>query len=623
MPEIGSYGVGMVFLPSNVKRANLGIKAIEKAIINEGQELIGWRDVPVDKKVLGKTVKDNAPLIKQFFVKMGKENLSESEFQRKLYVIRKQSLSILENINNNKVVDWDDFYIVSLSTRTIIFKGMVLAPNLSKFYIDFQKKNFKTAIALFHQRFSTNTFPSWRLAQPFRYLCHNGEINTVKGNTNWMNARRFSMSSEVLKDDLKKIWPIIEKSPSDSATFDNALELLFMGGYSLPEAMMLMIPEAWKNNLLMDPKRKSFYEYYSALMEPWDGPAAMAFTDGIQIAATLDRNGLRPARYVITDDDLVIMSSEVGVIHDIPEHKIVKKWRLQPGKMLLVDLNQKRIVSDEELKNDIVNIHPYENWIKNSKVSLSAITYETNKVPPEDSLLLDLQQAFGYNKEDLKFFLEPMIIDGQDPIGSMGRDIPLAALSDKNRMLYDYFFQTFAQVTNPPIDPIREELVMSLMSFIGPRPNLLDPKSGGKQKLLEVSQPILSNNDIEKIKRIENHTSGALKAQTISICYDKKNNSKIKFDELLKNICTSIEELIIKKTCNIIILSDRDVNNEQIAIPALLATSAVHHHLIKKGLRTKVGLVVETGEARRVHDLCLLAGYGCLLYTSPSPRDRG
>ena len=610
LPEIGSYGVGMVFLPSNVKRANLGIKAIEKAIINEGQELIGWRDVPVDKKVLGDTVKDNAPLIKQFFVKMGKENLSESEFQRKLYVIRKQSLSILENINNNKVVDWDDFYIVSLSTRTIIFKGMVLAPNLSKFYIDFQKKNFKTAIALFHQRFSTNTFPSWRLAQPFRYLCHNGEINTVKGNTNWMNARRFSMSSEVLKDDLKKIWPIIEKSPSDSATFDNALELLVMGGYSLPEAMMLMIPEAWKNNLLMDPKRKSFYEYYSALMEPWDGPAAMAFTDGIQIAATLDRNGLRPARYVITDDDLVIMSSEVGVIHNIPEHKIVKKWRLQPGKMLLVDLNQKRIISDEELKNDIVNIHPYENWIKNSKVSLSAITYETNKVPPEDSLLLDLQQAFGYNKEDLKFFLEPMIIDGQDPIGSMGRDIPLAALSDKNRMLYDYFFQTFAQVTNPPIDPIREELVMSLMSFIGPRPNLLDPKSGGKQKLLEVSQPILSNNDIEKIKRIENHTSGALKAQTISICYDKKNNSKLKFDELLKTICTSIEDLITKKTCNIIILSDRDVNNEQIAIPALLATSAVHHHLIKKGLRTKVGLVVETGEARRVHDLCLLAGYG-------------
>ena len=499
LPEIGSYGVGMVFLPSNVKRAELGINAIEKAIINEGQELIGWRDVPVDKKVLGDTVKDNAPLIKQFFVKMGKEKLSESEFQRKLYVIRKQSLSILENNNNNKVVDWEDFYIVSLSTRTIIFKGMVLAPNLSKFYIDFQKKNFKTAIALFHQRFSTNTFPSWRLAQPFRYLCHNGEINTVKGNTNWMNARRFSMSSEVLKDDLKKIWPIIEKSPSDSATFDNALELLVMGGYSLPEAMMLMIPEAWKNNLLMDPKRKSFYEYYSALMEPWDGPAAMAFTDGIQIAATLDRNGLRPARYVITDDDLVIMSSEVGVIQNIPEHKIVKKWRLQPGKMLLVDLNQKRIISDEELKDDIVNFHPYENWIKNSKVTLSAITYETNKVPPEDNLLLDLQQAFGYNKEDLKFFLEPMIIDGQDPIGSMGRDIPLAALSDKNRMLYDYFFQTFAQVTNPPIDPIREELVMSLMSFIGPRPNLLDPKSGGKQKLLEVIQPILSNNDIEKI----------------------------------------------------------------------------------------------------------------------------
>ncbi|MDC1035977.1 glutamate synthase central domain-containing protein, partial [Alphaproteobacteria bacterium] len=467
-----------------------------------------------------------------------------------------------------------------------------------------------SAIALFHQRFSTNTFPSWRLAQPFRYLCHNGEINTVRGNSNWLNARRYSMVSDLLKNDLNKLWPIIEKSPSDSATFDNALELLVMSGYSLPHAMMLMIPEAWKDNALMDPQRRSFYEYYSALMEPWDGPAAMAFTDGVQIAATLDRNGLRPARYIVTDDDLVIMSSEVGVLQDIPESKIVKKWRLQPGKMLLVDLEQKRIISDEELKNDLVNANPYLDWINTSKVSLSSFKFETNFQIPDNETLLDLQQAHGYNKEDLKFFLEPMIKDGQDPIGSMGRDIPLAALSDKNRLLYDYFFQTFAQVTNPPIDPIREELVMSLLSFIGPRPNLLDPKSGEKQKLLEVNHPILTNIDIEKIRSIQKFTSGKLKAHTLNICYNKKENPNLKIETFLKDICDEAEKLILGNECNIIILSDRNLDKDNIAIPALLATSTIHHFLIKKGLRTKVGLVIETGEARRVHDLCLLAGYG-------------
>ena len=607
LPEIGNYGVGMIFLPPEKNRASSAIKSVEEAIKKEGQSLIGWRDVPVDDSVLGETVKNNAPTIRQFFIQKGKNTKTEKEFQRKLYVIRKQSLFLLQEELQD---DCDDFYIVSLSTRTIIFKGMVLAPNLSKFYIDFQNENFKTAIALFHQRFSTNTFPSWRLAQPFRYLCHNGEINTVKGNTNWMNSRRFSMYSELLGDDLKKLWPVIEKSPSDSATFDNALELLVMGGYSLPHAMMLMIPEAWKDNSLMDPKRSSFYEYYSALMEPWDGPAAMAFTDGVQVAATLDRNGLRPARYVVTDDDLVIMSSEVGVLRDIPEHKIIQKWRLQPGKMLLVDLNEKRIISDEELKDNLVNLYPYDEWVKNSKVNIKSIDFNTNKTLPEDSVLLDLQQAFGYNKEDLKFFLEPMILDGQDPIGSMGRDIPLAALSDKNRLLYDYFFQNFAQVTNPPIDPIREELVMSLMNFIGPRPNLLDPKSGKNQKLIEVDHPILDNLDIEKIRNIDKFTSNKLRSVTLSICYNKKENPNLEIEKFLQSICFEAERVINSNACNIIILSDREVDQNNIAIPALLATSSVHHHLIKKGLRTKVGLIIETGEARRVHDLCLLAGYG-------------
>ena len=607
LPEIGNYGVGMIFLPPEKNRYNSAINSVEEAIKKEGQSLIGWRDVPVDDSVLGETVKNNSPIIRQFFIEKGKNTKTEKEFQRKLYVIRKQSLFLLQKKLQD---DCDDFYVVSLSTRTIIFKGMVLAPNLSKFYIDFQNKNFKTAIALFHQRFSTNTFPSWRLAQPFRYLCHNGEINTVKGNTNWMNSRRYSMYSELLGDDLKKLWPIIEKSPSDSATFDNALELLVMGGYSLPHAMMLMIPEAWKDNSLMDPKRSSFYEYYSALMEPWDGPAAMAFTDGVQVAATLDRNGLRPARYVVTDDDLVIMSSEVGVLRDIPEHKIIQKWRLQPGKMLLVDLNEKRIISDEELKDNLVNLYPYDNWVKNSKVNIKSIDFNTNKTLPEDSVLLDLQQAFGYNKEDLKFFLEPMIFDGQDPIGSMGRDIPLAALSDKNRLLYDYFFQNFAQVTNPPIDPIREELVMSLMNFIGPRPNLLDPKSGKNQKLIEVDHPILDNLDIEKIRNIDKFTSNKLRAVTLSICYNKEESPNLEIENFLQTICVEAEKVINSNACNIIILSDREVDQKNIAIPALLATSSVHHHLIKKGLRTKVGLIIETGEARRVHDLCLLAGYG-------------
>jgi len=607
LPKIGDYGVGMVFFPSDKTRSDLAQKAIENTISREGQVLIGWRDVPVDDVVLGESVKENAPLIRQFFVQKGINCIDEKAFQRKLYVIRKQAHS---SLHNKKLADWDDFYIVSLSTRTIIFKGMVLAPNLSKFYVDFQDKDFKTAIALFHQRFSTNTFPSWRLAQPFRYLCHNGEINTVKGNINWMNARRHNMKSDVLKDDLEKLWPIIEESPSDSSTFDNALELLVMGGYSLPHAMMLMIPEAWKDNELMDVKRKSFYEYYSALMEPWDGPAAMAFTDGIQIAATLDRNGLRPARYIITEDDLVIMSSEVGVLQDIPEEKIVSKWRLQPGKMLVVDLDQKRIISDKELKDELTNSHPYQEWLDNTQINLSSLPPEISPMTPESAVLLDYQQAFGYNKEDLKFFLEPMIVQGQDPIASMGRDIPLAALSDKNRLLYDYFFQNFAQVTNPPIDPIREELVMSLVSFIGPRPNLLDLKSGGRQKRLEVDQPILTNMDLERIRRIENHFDGSFKTYTLSICYKKNINVTVNMEQMLIKLCKKAEELVRANGYNIIILSDRKVDKEHMAIPALLATSAVHHHLIKKGLRTEVGIVVETGEAKRVHDLCLLAGYG-------------
>ena len=606
LPAKGDYAVGMVFLPRDATRCDLAAKAIETSIAREGQILIGWRDVPVDDSVLGGSVKENQPIIRQVLIQRGPDSPDTDAFQRKLYVIRKQAHHALWDLN---LKAWEDFYIVSMSARTIVFKGMVLAPNLSKFYLDFQDPDFATAMALFHQRFSTNTFPSWRLAQPFRFLCHNGEINTVRGNINWMNARRQNMSSKLLGKDLEKLWPVIGDSPSDSSTFDNALELLVMGGYSLSHAMMMMIPEAWKDNPLMHPDRRAFYEYHSALMEPWDGPAAMAFTDGRQIAATLDRNGLRPARYIVTDDDVVIMASEVGVLA-IPESKIVQKWRLQPGKMLLVDLEQHRIISDEELKSDLATAYPYQDWLDQTQLRLSSLPREVGPMTADQDTLRDQQQAFGYNREDLKFFLSPMAELGEDPIGSMGRDIPLASLSDRPRMLYDYFFQNFAQVTNPPIDPIREDLVMSLVSFIGPRPDLLDLGSGGEHKRLEVDQPILSNTDLERIRRIENHVDGSFRTYTLDICYSKVGENKTNMKDALDRICKKAEKAVEKRGYNIIVLSDRGLDMDHVAVPALLAVGAVHHHLIRKGLRTEVGLVIETGEARRVHDICLLAGFG-------------
>ena len=607
LPPVGDYAVGMVFLPNDPTKCDLAAEAIETSISREGQILIGWRDVPVDNRVLGESVKEAEPIIRQVLIQRGPETPDSEAFQRKLYVIRKQAHHALWDKN---ATAWRDFYVVSMSTHTMVYKGMVLAPNLSKFYLDFQDTDFATAMALFHQRFSTNTFPSWRLAQPFRFLCHNGEINTVRGNINWMNARRHNMKSKVLGDDLEKLWPVIGDSPSDSSTFDNALELLVMGGYSLSHAMMLMIPEAWSGNDLMDPKRRAFYEYYSALMEPWDGPAAMAFTDGKQIAATLDRNGLRPARYIVTDDGLVIMASEVGVLPDIPEEKIVSKWRLQPGKMLVVDLEEHRIISDEELKSDLADAYPYQDWLDQTQIHLSDLPAEIGPMAADSETLLDMQQAFGYTREDVKFFLDPMAVKGEDPIGSMGRDIPLAPLSDKPRMLSDYFFQNFAQVTNPPIDPIREELVMSLVSFIGPRPDLMDLGSGGEHKRLEVDQPILSNTDLERIRRIENHVDGSFRTYTLDICYRCDGDDAVTMEVAIQRICEEAQRVVEKQNYNIIILSDRGVDAKHVAVPALLATGAVHHHLIREGLRTEVGLVLETGEARRVHDFCLLAGYG-------------
>ncbi|MFM8330107.1 MAG: glutamate synthase central domain-containing protein, partial [Candidatus Methylumidiphilus sp.] len=454
LPAVGEYGVGMVFLPrATAERAQC--EAILTGFIKaEGQSVLGWRDVPVCNDGLGESVKAVEPLVRQIFVGRGANCASQDAFERKLFVIRKQAENAVRNL---RLSEGKAFYLPSFSSRTLVYKGMLLAEQVGTYYLDLSDESMVSALALVHQRFSTNTFPTWDLAHPFRMIAHNGEINTVRGNVNWMAARRYSMSSELLGADLDKIWPLIADGQSDSACFDNALELLVTGGYSLVHAMMLLIPEAWAGNPLMDDQRRAFYEYHSALMEPWDGPAAVAFTDGRQIGATLDRNGLRPARYLITDDDHVMMASEMGVL-DIPQHKIVKKWRLQPGKMFLIDLEKGRIIDDAEIKAELSGGAPYQQWVDQSQIHLESLPAEVAAMPPDEQTLLDAQQAFGYTQEDIKFFLQPMALTGQEPVGSMGIDAALAVLSNRPRLLYDYFKQGFAQVTNPAIDPIREEL---------------------------------------------------------------------------------------------------------------------------------------------------------------------
>ncbi|MCU0734184.1 MAG: glutamate synthase large subunit [Methylotetracoccus sp.] len=604
LPPEGHYGVGMVFLPQNADDRACCEQIIEQFIRAEGQSVLGWRDVPVDDHGLGPSVLAVEPVIRQVFIGRSNPCPDQSTFERKLFVIRKQVENAVRQLG---LSDGNMFYFPSFSSRTLVYKGMLLADQVGVFYQDLNDEDMVSGLALVHQRFSTNTFPTWDLAHPFRMIAHNGEINTIRGNINWMAARRQSMSSELLGEDLEKIWPLIAEGQSDSACFDNALELLVAGGYSLVHAMMLLIPEAWAGNPLMDDKRRAFYEYYSALMEPWDGPAAVAFTDGIQIGATLDRNGLRPARYLITDDDYVIMASEMGVL-DVPQHKIIKKWRLQPGKMFLIDLEQGRIIDDAEIKSNLAERAPHAEWLSQTQIHLEDLPPEVAAMPPDHQTLLDRQQAFGYTQEDLKVFFRPMAMSGQEPVGSMGTDAALAVLSNRPRLLYDYFKQGFAQVTNPAIDSIREELVMSLVSHIGPRPNLLALSAGGPNKRLEVHQPILSNRDLEKVRRIEARTSGAFKTTTLSICYLADSGAS-GMEPALNALCERAEKAV-QKGNNILILSDREMDAEHIAIPALLATSAVHHHLIRAGLRTVVGLVVETGEAREVHHFALLAGYG-------------
>ena len=603
LPSSGHYGVGMVFLPRDDHARGEMETTVCRHLEDGGQTVLGWRDVPVDNTELGESVLPTEPVVRQVFVGCGDNCADQDDFERRLFVVRKR----MDNEIRSAGYDKTAYYVASMSSRTVNYKGMLLASQVGNYYLDLRDERFTSALALVHQRFSTNTFPTWDLAQPFRMICHNGEINTMRGNVNWMAARRHTMESEVLGDDLDSIWPLIPEGQSDSACFDNALELLVMGGYSLAHAMMLLIPEAWSGNKLMDEKRRAFYEYHAALMEPWDGPAAVAFTDGRQIGATLDRNGLRPARYLVTNDDLVIMASESGVL-DIEDERVIKKWRLQPGKMFLIDLEQGRIIDDAEIKAELANAKPYREWLNRTQIHLDSLPTDVAPMAPEAHVLLDAQQAFGYSQEDLKFLLTPMVLTGQEAIGSMGADNPPSVLSSRSKHLSTYFKQNFAQVTNPPIDPIREELVMSLVSLIGPRPNLLGLDEAGKHWRLEVNQPVLSNEDLERIRHIQDNSGGAFRTKNLHIVYPAVEGAE-GMAPALERLCQEAEQAVLDGH-NILILSDRNTNADYVPIPALLATSAVHHHLIRRGLRTSAGLVVETGGALEVHHFATLAGYG-------------
>jgi glutamate synthase (NADPH/NADH) large chain len=610
LPPPGEYGVGMVFLPKEHASRLACEQVLERAVKAEGQVLMGWRDVPVNRDMpMSPTVREKEPILRQIFIGRGNDVIVQDALERKLYVIRKTASAAIQNL---RLTHSKEYYVPSMSSRTVVYKGLLLADQVGTYYLDLQDPRCVSALGLVHQRFSTNTFPEWPLAHPYRYVAHNGEINTVKGNYNWMKAREGVMSSPVLGADLQKLYPITFPGQSDTATFDNCLELLTMAGYPISQAVMMMIPEPWEQHATMDERRKAFYEYHAAMLEPWDGPASIVFTDGRQIGATLDRNGLRPSRYCVTDDDLVIMASESGVL-PIPEHKIVRKWRLQPGKMFLIDLEQGRIVDDEEIKATLANSKPYKQWIENLRIRLDDVSAKT----PESAVqapvtsevsLLDRQQAFGYTQEDIKFLISPMAINGEEATGSMGNDSPLAVLSSKNKPLYNYFKQLFAQVTNPPIDPIREAIVMSLVSFIGPKPNLLDINQVNPPMRLEVSQPVLNSADMQKLHNIEAYTQGKFKSYTLDITYPLAWGHE-GVEAKLASLCAEAVDAI-KGGKNILIVSDRAMSARQVAIPALLALSAIHQHLVKEGLRTTAGLVVETGSAREVHHFAVLAGYG-------------
>ena len=596
LPAFGEYGVGMLFLPRDPEERRACETRINKIIQEEGQELLGWRTVPTRNETLGSVARSAEPFVRQVFVKRSPRLKDVLAFERKLFVIRARASHELKK-------DHPQFYSPTFSYRTIAYKGMLMSEQVDEYYPDLADPDVETALALVHSRFSTNTFPSWQRSHPYRFIAHNGEINTLRGNINWMHARESLFQSELFGDDIKKILPIIDTDGSDSSMFDNCLEALVLAGRSLPHAVMMMIPEPWAAHETMSDEKKAFYEYHSCLMEPWDGPASIAFTDGTIIGAILDRNGLRPSRYYVTKDDLVIMASEVGVL-DVPPDRVLEKGRLQPGRMFLIDTDAGRIIADEELKQKIVTEHPYRQWLDEHMLELGKLPDFSDLPEPDHDSVLQRQQAFGYTFEDLRLLMTPMAQTGVEAIGSMGTDTPLAVLSDKPQLLYNYFKQLFAQVTNPPIDCIREEIVTSAETTIGSERNLLKPEPESC-RLLELKSPILTNEELAKLRHIKQPGFKSLTLPTLFKAADGESG----LEAALEDIFTKASQAV-KDGYNIIILSDRGINKENAPIPALLAVSGLHHHLIREGTRTQVGLVLESGEPREVHHFSLLIGYG-------------
>jgi glutamate synthase domain-containing protein 2/glutamate synthase domain-containing protein 1/glutamate synthase domain-containing protein 3 len=599
LPNEGEYGVGMVFFPVEQQPRLQCEGIIERITQEEGLKILGWRDIPVDADAIGRIARASQPYIEQFFVQCG-AGMTRDEFERKLYIVRKRTES---EITASNIKDKNFFYIPSLSSRTIVYKGLLLAPQISRFYGDLADADTESALCMVHQRFSTNTLPNWQLAHPFRYICHNGEINTIRGNTNWMYARQSILKSNLFSDDLKKLFPVIQPNGSDSASLDNAVELLYLAGRSIPHALAMLIPEAWDKNESMDSAKRAFYEYHASLMEPWDGPAAVAFTDGQIVGATLDRNGLRPARYVVTHDDLLIMASETGVLEIEPE-RVKAKGRLEPGKMLLADLNEKRIVPDEEIKARLSARQPYGEWIKEHQITIDKLPDPPRSYGFNPTDIIQRQRLFGYTDEDIRMIMTPMAVNGQEPLGSMGTDTPLACLSDRPQPLFHYFKQLFAQVTNPPIDPIREDLVMSLTSYIGTERNILD-ETPHHCHTLKLDHPILTNNELEKLRRV---SQGDFLATTLPMLF-RVHGGEQELERALDGLCRRAS-LSIQSGYSIIILSDRGHDDEYAPIPSLLALTAVHNHLVREESRTQAALVIETGEPREIMHYCLLIGYG-------------
>jgi glutamate synthase (ferredoxin) len=599
LPEAGQYGVGMIYSSPNPEARAQSRKIFEQIVEEEGLRVLGWRDVPTDNASLGNTAKSSEPFMAQVFIQRSADLADDLAFDRKLYVIRKRSHT---SIRTTKIdACW---YPSSLSCRTMVYKGMLMPVQVGQYYPDLHDPDMESALALVHSRFSTNTFPSWERSHPYRYIAHNGEINTMRGNINWMIARQSLFQSELFGEDIQKIQPVINVDGSDSTIFDNALELLVLAGRSLPHTVMMMIPEPWTAHESMSDEKKAFYEYHSCLMEPWDGPASIAFTDGTMIGAVLDRNGLRPSRYYVTKDDLVIMASEAGVLPIEPE-RIAEKGRLEPGRMFLVNMEEGRIVTDDEIKTQMAKAHPYREWINQHMVELSKVKEPPEVPEPDHKTVLQRQIAFGYTFEELRMLLTPMARDGVEAIGAMGADTPLAVLSDRPKLLYEYFQQLFAQVTNPPIDSIREEIITSAETTIGAERNLLKPEPESCH-LIELKTPILSNEELAKLKHV---AEGQFKAITFPILFDPKSGTK-GLEQAMEELFTRANQAIATGV-NIILLSDRGVDKAHAPIPALLAVAGLHHHLIREGTRTRVGLVLESGEPREVHHYATLIGYGC------------